>query len=410
MSARPLSIYVHVPFCASRCGYCDFNTYTATELGDSVARDTFHRVLIDEVRMAAADLRAQGRAREVQTVFFGGGTPTLIGPAALGEVLQSIRDELGLAPGAEVTTEANPDSIDQAGLEALLAAGFTRISLGMQSSASHVLRILDRTHTPGRSVAMARAAREAGFEHVSLDLIYGTPGESDADLRHSLDAVIESGVDHVSAYCLIVEDGTPLARRIARGEMPMPDDDIAAQRYVTVDDALVAAGLDWYEVSNWARPAGQCRHNIAYWQGDDWWGIGPGAHSHMDGVRWWNAKHPRTYADALNARTWPRAGSEHLTDAERRTERIMLSMRMRSGLPVGEITAPALLEGLQRRGLIDASSLSGGAVVLTRRGRLLADAVVRELLDAAPTPIEVYGEGASPPRSGVTCRCEANGT
>ncbi|MBU6244771.1 MAG: coproporphyrinogen III oxidase [Actinomycetales bacterium] len=388
VSARPLSIYVHVPFCASRCGYCDFNTYTATELGDAVSRDTFHRVLIEEVRMAATDLRAQGRAREVQTVFFGGGTPTLIGPSALGEVLQSIRDELGLAPGAEVTTEANPDSIDQAGLDALLAAGFTRISLGMQSSASHVLRILDRTHTPGRSVAMARAARRAGFAHVSLDLIYGTPGESDADLRGSLDAVLDSGVDHVSAYALIVEDGTPLARRIARGELSMPDDDIAASRYELIDDALVAAGLDWYEVSNWAKPAGQCRHNIAYWRSDDWWGIGPGAHSHLGGVRWWNAKHPRTYADALSAGQSPRSGIEHLTEAERRTERVMLAMRMRSGLPVAELgdghdRDGTVIDRLRGRGLVDASALDDGRLVLTRPGRLLADAVIREILDAA---------------------------
>lgn len=382
MSNRPLSIYVHVPFCASRCGYCDFNTYTATELGNEVERDTFHRVLIDEVRMAAAELRGRhaDARRPVQTVFFGGGTPTLIGAPALVEVLDAIRDEFDLLPDAEITTEANPDSVDIAALSELLTGGFTRLSLGMQSTASHVLKVLDRTHTPGRSVAMARAAREVGFAHLNLDLIYGTPGESDDDLKGSLDAVLEAGVDHVSAYALIVEDGTPLARRIARGELPMPDDDIAAGRYELIDDVLTAAGLDWYEVSNWSRPDGDCRHNIAYWQGDDWWGIGPGAHSHVDGVRWWNAKHPRTYAQALGAGQPPRVGIEHLTEAERRTERIMLALRMRSGLSAAQIGDVAVLERLAERELIEPNELALGRVVLTRRGRLLADAVVRELL------------------------------
>jgi len=382
VSDRPLSIYVHVPFCASRCGYCDFNTYTATELGNEVARDTFHHVLIDEVRMAAAELRGEhaDARRGVQTVFFGGGTPTLIGAGALVEVLDAIRDEFDLLPDAEITTEANPDSVDSAALSELLTGGFTRLSLGMQSTASHVLKVLDRTHTPGRSVAMARAAREVGFTHLNLDLIYGTPGESDDDLQRSLDAVLEAGVDHVSAYALIVEEGTPLARRIAGGELPMPDDDIAAGRYELIDEVLTAAGLDWYEVSNWSRPAGACRHNIAYWQGDDWWGIGPGAHSHLDGVRWWNAKHPRTYAQALSAGQSPRAGIEHLTQAERRTERIMLALRMRSGLPVAELDDGANVDGSREVGLVEPDELARGRVVLTRRGRLLADAVIREFL------------------------------
>ena len=373
---RPLSIYVHVPFCASRCGYCDFNTYTATELGDSVSRATFHEVLASEVRVAA---QALGR-REVSTVFFGGGTPTLIGASALGEVLASIREEFALAPDAEITTEANPDSVDEAALANLRASGFTRISFGMQSSASHVLRVLDRTHTAGRSLAMARAARDAGFEHVNLDLIYATPGESDDDLRRTLDDVIEADVDHVSAYSLIVEDGTPLARRIGRGELPMPDDDVAAGRYEIIDDALAEAGFGWYEVSNWSRPGGECRHNIAYWRSDDWWGVGPGAHSHVDGVRWWNAKHPRTYADALAAGTSPEGGREVLTADEKRVEHVMLALRMRDGLSALEVRDSAWCERNREAGLIDASSLGEGRIVLTRRGRLLADGLVRELI------------------------------
>jgi oxygen-independent coproporphyrinogen-3 oxidase len=374
---RPLSIYVHVPFCASRCGYCDFNTYTATELGDSVSRATFHEVLASEVRVAAQELGP----REVSTVFFGGGTPTLIGASALGEVLASIRAEFALAPDAEITTEANPDSVDEAALAALRASGFTRISFGMQSTATHVLRVLDRTHTAGRSLAMARAARVAGFEHVNLDLIYATPGESDDDLRRTLDDVIEADVDHVSAYSLIVEDGTPLARRIGRGELPMPDDDIAASRYEIIDEALMAAGLEWYEVSNWSRPGGECRHNIAYWRSDDWWGIGPGAHSHVDGVRWWNAKHPRTYADALASGSTPEAGREVLTDDDKRVERVMLALRMREGLAASEVSDEGWLDRTVDAGLIDGASLGDGRIVLTGRGRLLADRLVRDLME-----------------------------
>jgi oxygen-independent coproporphyrinogen-3 oxidase len=368
-----------VPFCASRCGYCDFNTYTATELGDSVSQATFHRVLIDEVRLAATTLAQQGAHRPVQTVFFGGGTPTLIGPAALIEVLRAIEGEFGLILDAEVTTEANPESIDEDDLSALREGGFTRISIGMQSEASHVLRILDRRHTPGRSTQMAVAARQAGFAHVNLDLIYGTPGESVSDLARSLDAVVAAEVDHVSAYALIVEDGTPLARRVKAGELPAPDDDVAAERYELIDDRLGAARFDWYEVSNWARPGGSCRHNLAYWRGDDWWGIGPGAHGHMDGVRWWNAKHPRTYAEAVAAGRLPQAGGEQLSAEDRATERIMLSLRTKGGLPAAEASV-SITHDLRARGLIEGRSLAEGSIVLTRRGRLLADAVVRDLL------------------------------
>ena len=374
---RPLSIYVHVPFCASRCAYCDFNTYTATELGDSVSRATFHKVLASEVTIATRVLGP----REVSTVFFGGGTPTLIGANALGEILASIREGFTLAPDAEITTEANPDSVDESALETLRASGFTRISFGMQSSASHVLQVLDRTHTAGRSLAMARAARAAGFDHVNLDLIYATPGESDDDLRRTLDDVIEADVDHVSAYSLIVEEGTPLARRIGRGELPMPDDDIAASRYEIIDDALAAAGLNWYEVSNWSRPSGECRHNIAYWRSDDWWGIGPGAHSHVDGVRWWNAKHPRTYADALASGSTPEAGREVLTDDDKRVERVMLALRMREGLAASEVSDEGWLDRTIDAGLIDGASLGDGRIVLTGRGRLLADRLVRDLME-----------------------------
>ena len=370
----PFGLYVHVPFCASRCGYCDFNTYTATELGSGVSQASFHEVLAAEVRFAARSLGDD--CRPVETVFIGGGTPTLLGAEALVSVLDVIRAEFGLAPGAEVTTEANPDSVDEAMLAALLAGGFTRMSFGMQSSSSAVLRILDRTHTPGASVDAARMAGRVGFDHVNLDLIYGTPGESDDDLRRSLDDALSAGVDHVSAYSLIVEDGTPLARRVRRGELPAPDDDVLADRYAIVDGALREAGLDWYEVSNWARPGGECRHNLGYWRDDDWWGIGPGAHGHLDGVRWWNVKHPRTYAERLAANASPEEGREVLTSEQRHVERVMLGMRLAAGMAESELPGDVIGE-LVGDGLVD---MAGERVVLTDRGRLLADGVIRRLL------------------------------
>ena len=337
MPAPPFGVYVHVPFCAARCGYCDFNTYTASELaGSGASPDGWLEAVRRELALAAEVVGS----RRVDTVFVGGGTPSLIGAARLGEALAAVRSTFGLAPDAEVTTEANPESTSPEFFAGLADAGFTRVSLGMQSAAPHVLRVLDRRHTPGRAVAAAREARAAGLAHVNLDLIYATPGETDADLSASLDAVLDVGVDHVSAYALIVEDGTALARRVARGELPAPDDDVAAARYELIDDRLDAAGLRWYEVSNWAASeAAACRHNLGYWLDGDWWGLGPGAHSHLAGRRWWNVKHPARYAAALAAGESPEAGSEVLTDAERHTERVMLRLRLASGLPLDLLDA-----------------------------------------------------------------------
>jgi oxygen-independent coproporphyrinogen-3 oxidase len=319
----------------------------------------------------------------VDTVFFGGGTPTLLPPDDLARILDAIAGTWGLADGAEVTTEANPESVDPASLRALRGAGFTRISLGMQSVAPGVLAILDRRHTAGRAGQAAGEARDAGFGHVNLDLIYGTPGETAADFAASLDAAIGAGVDHVSAYALIVEDGTRLAARMRRGEVPYPSDDVAADRYVAADDALTAAGFSWYEVSNWARSVdAACRHNLLYWTGGDWWGFGPGAHSHVGGVRWWNVKHPNTYADRLSAGESPGYGREILTDSERHTEDVMLRLRLSRGLPLDTLdragraaAARALAEGL-----LNEDAFGRRTAILTRRGRLLADAIVRDLL------------------------------
>jgi putative oxygen-independent coproporphyrinogen III oxidase len=377
-----LGFYVHIPFCASRCGYCDFNTYTAEELiadGSSVTRSTYVDRAIAEIRMARAALTDD---RRVSTVFFGGGTPTLLDPADLVRVLDVIRQEFGLDDEAEITTEANPDSVDPASLHTLREGGFNRISLGHQSSAQHVLKVLDRTHTPGRSLQSVAEAKAAGFEHVNLDLIYGTPGERDDDLRRTLDDVLSTQVDHVSAYSLIVEQGTRLAAQVGRGEVPMPDDDTAAARYELIDSTLSAAGFGWYEVSNWARPGSECRHNLAYWRTDDWWGVGPGAHSHVAGQRWWNIKHPAAYAARLDAGATPEAEREVIDEQTRYTEEVMLRLRLREGLALerldesGRSAAAALTES----GLLDSGEWAAGRVVLTSRGRLLADRVVRDLL------------------------------
>jgi oxygen-independent coproporphyrinogen-3 oxidase len=379
---RPFGFYVHVPFCATRCGYCDFNTYTASELGNGASRETYPGHAAAEVRFARQVLGAA--EVPVRTVFFGGGTPTLLPPGQLGGLLRAIDGEFGLAPGAEVTVEANPETITPRVLGQLRAEGITRISFGMQSAQPHVLAVLDRVHQPGRPAQCARWAREAGFEHVSLDLIYGTPGETDADWRASLEAALAAGPDHISAYALIVEDGTRLAARVRRGELPAPDDDAMADRYLIADDMLTGHGLHWYEVSNWAAsPAGRCGHNLLYWTGADWWGVGPGAHSHVGGTRWWNVKHPAAYAGRIAAGVSPGHGRETLTAPEQQLERIMLLTRLADGCPVAELdqagreaAAKAVADGLA-----EADALGAGRVVLTLRGRLLADAVIRDLTD-----------------------------
>jgi putative oxygen-independent coproporphyrinogen III oxidase len=371
---RPFGIYIHVPFCATRCGYCDFNTYTPTELGGANP-EGWLAALRTELALAADRLGSP----LVDTVFVGGGTPTLLGGTGLAGVLDALREHFTLSADAEVTTEANPESTSPRLFGELRTAGFTRISLGMQSVAPHVLAVLDRVHSPGRALDAAREARGAGFDHVNLDLIYGTPGESDDDLRRSVDAAIDAGVDHVSGYALVVEDGTALARRVRRGEIAAPDDDVNARRYELLDTRLSAAGFDWYEVSNWSRPGGECRHNIGYWNGGEWWGAGPGAHAYVGATRWWNVKHPNAYAQTLADGRLPIADFERLDAPTMHTEDVMLRIRLRSGLPV-----PVLSEGERLRAetvVADGlAALEADRLVLTDRGRLLADAVVRTLL------------------------------
>jgi oxygen-independent coproporphyrinogen-3 oxidase len=371
-------VYVHVPFCATRCGYCDFNTYTPGELGSAASPRSWLEALRAE--LALAGVAVGGRAAE--TVFVGGGTPSLLGADGLAAVLDAVRVGVGLAEGAEVTTESNPESTSPEFFTRLRAAGYTRVSLGMQSAADHVLATLDRTHTPGRAVAAATEARSAGFEHVNLDLIYGTPGETRADLLASLDAVLAAEVDHVAAYALTVQEGTAMGRRVGRGELPAPDEDTQASDYELVDDVLSRAGLSWYEVSNWAADdAARCAHNLLYWRGGDYWGAGPGAHSHLDGVRWWNVKHPARYAAALAGGGSAEAGRETLTAEDRALERIMLGLRLAEGLGTGALTSNGMAQARSAAadGLLEPGALDAGRCVLTRRGRLLADAVIRRI-------------------------------
>jgi putative oxygen-independent coproporphyrinogen III oxidase len=380
---NPFGVYVHVPFCRTRCGYCDFNTYTATELGGGASQVEYPALAMRELDLARRVLpEAENSSNTVETVFFGGGTPTLLPPGQIGNILKKIHETFGLQPNAEVTVEANPETVSPRSLEALRKAGVTRMSFGMQSAVPHVLQVLDRVHAPGRPRECVRWAKDAGFEHVSLDLIYGTPGESDDDWRRSLGAALAAEPDHVSAYALIVEDGTRLAAKVRRGEIPAPDDDTLADRYVIADDMLSAAGLSWYEISNWARgDDARCRHNMLYWTGGDWWGVGPGAHSHIGGTRWWNVRHPAAYAARVNEGRSPAHAREVLTDAERRMEEIMLGVRLAEGLPVAAVTGTALssTERIVASALLDPAAYRAGRLILTRQGRLLADAVARDL-------------------------------
>jgi putative oxygen-independent coproporphyrinogen III oxidase len=372
---RALGFYLHVPYCTTRCGYCDFNTYTNVEFEPGVSRSTWVDTANREIDIARKSLVG---APEISTVFFGGGTPTLLPAADLVKALQKLKSEFGMAEDAEITTEANPDSVDRDYLEELKAGGFNRISFGMQSAVSHVLDVLDRTHTPGKAAEVVQTATEVGFSHINLDLIYGSPGESLADLTQSLDSVIGTSVDHISAYALTLETGTKMAAQVKRGELTMPDDELLAEMYALIDDSLSAQGFEWYEVSNWAKPNGHCQHNLNYWQNQNWWGVGPGAHSHVNGMRWWNVKHPSAWtAQVLSAKV-PVADSENLTSTEIDLENLMLGIRLKTGIAARDFQ-PQLIRDLLSDGLLDPEAEAAGTLRLTRKGRLLADVVIRTL-------------------------------
>lgn len=386
-------IYIHVPFCLRRCGYCDFNTYTATDLGAGASRGHYAQMVIQEmalIRQWQCDHGIEEPA--ASTVFFGGGTPTVLAAADLVAMVDAIRAIWGLTPDAEITTEANPDTVDEAYIAELADGGFTRISFGMQSAVPHVLATLDRTHTPSNVAAGVAAAAMAGLRS-SVDLIYGAPGESLEDWRTSVEAALDLGVHHISAYALTVEPTTKMGRRIAAGTLPKPDDDDEAAKYELADELFTQAGLDWYEISNWARPGYESRHNLGYWRNVDWAGLGPGAHSHYRchavssngyGLRSWDIAHPRLWGVAINEHRVPWADSERITAEENLEELIMLGLRMREGLDlerIDRVIAVDRLTPMIEEGLV--TVVDGRRVVPTRRGRLINDTVIEQFFDLA---------------------------
>jgi oxygen-independent coproporphyrinogen-3 oxidase len=380
---EPLSFYIHIPYCVRRCGYCDFNTYTPAELqvSEDLTKISNNHIdlLIVEADLARASVNTSA---PIPTIFFGGGTPTLMDPSDLKRVLQHLEDKFGFAPDIEITIEANPDTVTKEKLAALREIGINRISFGMQSGVEHVLKVLDRTHNPANVSKATNWAKEVGFNEISVDLIYGAPGESIEDWQTTIRTALELPITHISAYALIVEAGTKLAGQVKRGEVVIPEDDQTADKYLIADESFSKAGFDWYELSNWSKVGSECRHNIAYWVGANWWGLGPGAHSHVDGVRFWNVKHPAAYQDRLTTGAEPIQEREILTEEQMASERLMLEIRLKSGIAKSSLAAEQLdaLESFRIGGALDPDMWAAQRVALTQSGRLIADRIVREIL------------------------------
>lgn len=376
-----LSFYIHIPYCIKRCGYCDFNTYTPAELqGPDLA--TVSQNYVDAVIKEISIAKNLVGDALVPTIFFGGGTPSLMPAHELARVIEEIRSQFNLLDTAEITLEVNPDSVSEEFLTEMRDAGASRISMGMQSAVRHVLATLDRTHNPENVLRAVDLARSCGYENISVDLIYGAPGESLQDWQLSVQAALALPINHISAYSLIVEKGTKLASQVSRGELVMPSDEETAEKYLYADEEFTKAGFEWYELSNWSKPGGECRHNVAYWDGSYWWGVGPGAHSYFDNARWWNIKHPRSYQEKLIRLESPIHEREELTSANMADEFIMLQIRRREGIPHTRLTENQLLtaEKFLDSGDLEEVSWSQEKLVLSKNGRLIADRIVRELV------------------------------
>ena len=376
-----LSFYIHIPYCIKRCGYCDFNTYTPAELqGPDLA--TVSQNYIDAVIKEISIAKNSVGEALVPTIFFGGGTPSLMPAHELARVIRAIRSQFNLLDNAEITLEVNPDSVTEEFLSDMRHAGASRISMGMQSAIPHVLATLDRTHNPENVMRAVELARSCGYENISVDLIYGVPGESLQDWQQSVQAALALPINHVSAYSLIVEKGTKLASQVSRGELVMPPDEETAEKYLYADETFTQAGFEWYELSNWSKPGGECRHNVAYWDGSYWWGVGPGAHSYFENTRWWNIKHPRSYQEKLNREESPIQEREELTSANMADEFIMLQIRRREGIPLSHLKENQLSVAKQflDSGDLEEARWSQGKLVLSKNGRLIADRIVRELV------------------------------
>lgn len=377
-----LSFYIHIPYCVKRCGYCDFNTYTPAELKVESTLVEISQSYIDLMLTEIEIARSTSTATKVPTIFFGGGTPSLMEPSDLGRVIEKITELFTLTADCEITLEANPDTLTKERLKAYREVGINRLSIGMQSAVPHVLHVLDRTHNPENISRVVSWAREVGFEEISLDLIYGTPGETVVDWRATIDSALSLDITHISAYALIVEQGTKLAAQVKRGEVIIPDDDETAEKYLLADELFSAAGMRWYELSNWSKPGSFSRHNMSYWVGNNWWGVGPGAHSHIDGRRWWNVKHPTAYRERIVKRDSPMHEEEILTPEEIAREKVMLLIRIPGGLRRAEFSESELgvLTGYLESGDLDAPSWEQGLLTLTQKGRLIADRIVRDLV------------------------------
>lgn len=377
-----LSFYVHIPYCVKRCGYCDFNTYTPAELqistGLTQISKSYIDLLIQELEMAKVQV---GQAI-VPTIFFGGGTPSLMEPTDIGRVIEAIDNKFGLSDDCEITLETNPDTVDKEKLAAFKAAGVNRISFGMQSAVPHVLKTLDRTHNPDNLPQVTKWAADVGFKNISVDLIYGTSGESLHDWQTSIDAALALPINHISAYALIVEEGTKLANAIKRGEIANVDDDLTAEKYLLADAAFHDAGFTWYELSNWSKDSGESKHNTAYWLNKNWWGLGPGAHSHINGKRWWNVKHPNLYREKIEQKRKPELDFEVLEPIQIESERLMLSIRLPQGIAKDSLSNGQIerLDQYLKSGALDTAKWNAGSVSLTLNGRLIADRIVREIL------------------------------
>jgi oxygen-independent coproporphyrinogen-3 oxidase len=378
-----LAFYIHIPYCIKRCGYCDFNTYTPSELqittGLKNITNSYTTLLITEIKSARKQV---GERAVVPSIFFGGGTPSLMEAEDIKSIISTIGSEFDLAGDVEITLESNPDTVDKDKLEKFYQAGINRISFGMQSAMPHVLATLDRTHNPDNLYQVTKWASEVGFKEISVDLIYGTPGESKSDWQKSIDTVLSLPITHISAYALIIEEGTKLAAQIKRGEVDQVDDDLTAEKYLMADNAFTNFGFNWYELSNWSKVNSESKHNLAYWLGKNWWGAGPGAHSHLNGKRFWNVKHPNLYKQKIDANESPVADSEDLKELQIESERLMLSIRLPSGVEKNTLNEQQIsdLSGYVESGHLDKGDWDNGRATLTLNGRLIADRIVREIL------------------------------
>lgn len=377
-----LAFYIHIPYCVKRCGYCDFNTYTPSELkvanGLSEVSSSYIDLLLLEIKQA----KEKVGSASVPSIFFGGGTPSLMEPSDIGRVIAQIREEFVLNSDAEITMECNPDTVSKKTLAAFRETGVNRVSFGMQSAVPHVLATLDRTHNPENLLQVTTWAKEVGFSQISVDLIYGTPGETLTDWQKTIDTALSLPITHISAYALIIEEGTKLAAQIKRGEVAPVDDDLAAEKYLLADKEFTAAGFAWYELSNWAKPNSLSKHNLAYWLGENWWGAGPGAHSHLNGKRFWNVKHPNLYKEKIHSNKSPIADSEELEEIQINSEKLMLSLRLPSGVEKESLNQEQISELSEyvQSGHLDLSNWNQGRATLTLEGRLIADQILRQIL------------------------------